>query len=59
MMATLVIVYALLGDVSVMTYEMPSMAACKERAASYNAQKRIGIGSAKCLPGKLTHIKKG
>jgi len=58
-MATLIIIYALHGNTSVVAYDMPDMATCREKMRSFNNRKRAGIGYATCSSGKLTLIKKG
>lgn len=59
MIATLIIVYALSGEVSVLAYEMPDLDVCQKKMRDYNKRSRAGIGYATCAKGKLALIKKG
>ena len=58
-MATLIIVYALSGEVSVLAYDMPDLTTCRAKMRAYNTTTRAGIGYATCANGKLSFIKKG
>ena len=58
-MATLIIIYVLHGNASVIGYDMPDLATCRAKMRDYNSTRHVGVGYATCASGKLSLITKG